>query len=51
MEELYKLIQNIEKPEAAQQTGIQLKDFNFIYGMSKMVIPEDTKDGLKYLRT
>ena len=40
-EDAYRMVEHVEKAESTQQAGISLKDFTYIYGMSKMVITDE----------
>lgn len=50
MDDAYKMVEKLDKAEAAQSSGINQKEFTFIFAMSKMVVPEESRRGLEYLR-
>lgn len=50
-EDTYKIVEKIEKPEQTQHAGLSLKDFTFIYGMSKLIIPDEVPKCSQYMRT
>ena len=50
-EDTFKMVEKIEKSESTQQAGLSMKDFTQIYGMSKLIVPEEVKNCSAYLRT
>ena len=50
-DDAFRMVEKVEKPEAAQATGISLKDFTQLYAISKMVVVDESTKGLRYLRT
>ena len=47
----YALVETISKVVDEKQTGMSLKDFNYLYAMSKEVVVRESETGLQYLRT
>ena len=37
----YEIVAHIDKAEATQKTGLALKEFTQLYGMSKIIITEE----------
>ena len=50
IESAYYLFEKVQKVEGPQ-ANMPLKDFNYMYAMSKEVVVSESEDGLKYLRT
>ena len=50
-EDTYKMLEKIEKAESTQQAGLSMKDFTQIYGMSKLILPDEVSKCSGYLRT
>ena len=46
----YYLFEKVHKVEGPQ-ANMPLKDFNYMYAMSKEVVVSESEEGLKYLRT
>ena len=46
----YAMVEKVNKVEGPQ-TGMSLKDFAYIYAMSKQVVVSESEQGLQYLRT
>lgn len=51
MDDCYNMVSMIDKAEAVQKTGLALKDFVYLYGMSKCVVAEEILKGHGYIRT
>ena len=51
MDQVYKMVDFICKEDDDQKTGLSLKDFTNLYGMSKMIVPEESSvQGLRYVQ-